>query len=198
MPEAQVGLLLRSALVMLGVGLVEETMFHGYAFQRLIRGIGPLWAQLVIALLFTLGHPVGDLPGASMTLAMVNVLLAGVLFGLCVIRTGSLALPVGLHMGWNWSMGALGIPVSGVEAKGWWAPVQHAGREWLTGGTYGLEASPVDLALLIAALGALWLWKGSPRRGAHGVTGGSRRSLSGALHLSTGARAAGAGAAYAP
>jgi uncharacterized protein len=161
-PDAQVGLLLRSAVIMLGVGLVEETAFHGYAFQRLVQGIGPVWTQLLMATLFTLGHPVGDLPAGPMALAMVNLFMAALIFGLCYLRTGSLALPVGLHMGWNWSMGALGIAVSGVEAKGWWAPVPHAGKEWLTGGSYGLEASPVDSAVLAVVLVALLRWKGLP------------------------------------
>ena len=97
-----------------------------------------------------------------MALAMVNTLLAGLLFGLCFMRTGSLALPVGLHMGWNWAMGALGVAVSGVESKGWWAPVQHAGKEWLTGGSYGLEASPVDFGVLVAAALVLLRWKARP------------------------------------
>lgn len=158
-PEASVGLILRSALVMLGVGLVEETVFHGYAFQRLVEGIGAWKAQWLIAVLFVLAHPVGELPPATALLAMLNTALAAVLFGLCLLRTGSLALPVGLHMGWNWSLEVLGLAVSGMESKGWWTPVQHAGREWLTGGSYGLEASPVDLVLLVTAIFVAWRWR---------------------------------------
>ncbi len=119
-----------------------------------------MWkAQLLVGVLFMLGHPVFDLPWGLAVPALLDTLFAALLLGLCFVRTQSLALPVGLHMGWNWSLGALGINVSGVDAKGWWAPVQHDGMAWLTGGTYGLEASPVDLVVLFAAILAVWRWR---------------------------------------
>ncbi|PTL85028.1 CPBP family intramembrane glutamic endopeptidase [Vitiosangium sp. GDMCC 1.1324] len=155
-------LFLKNAWTMLAVALFEETIFHGYAFQRAIKGIGPVWAQLVIAVTFCLAHPFGPgMSGSTVVLAMLNIFLAGLMLGLCYLRTGSLALPVGVHMGWNWAMGSLGFAVSGNESKGWWTPVYHGGPEWLTGGGFGLEASVVSVVLLGLAVVALMRWKGS-------------------------------------
>ncbi|WP_147443522.1 CPBP family intramembrane glutamic endopeptidase [Corallococcus sicarius] len=156
-------LLVRSAWMMLGVALAEELLFHGYAFQRALRGMGTLRAQVVLSVLFCLAHPFDDtMAGSTRGVAMINTFLAGWMLGLCYLRTGQLALPVGVHMGWNWAMGCLGFGVSGNTSKGWWQPILHDRAEWLTGGSYGLEASVASIVVLGAAVVGLTLWKGFP------------------------------------
>ncbi|RKH02539.1 CPBP family intramembrane metalloprotease [Corallococcus sp. CA053C] len=153
----------KAAWMMLGVALFEELLFHGYAFQRAIRGMGTRWAQVVLSVIFCLAHPFsGEMGGATRAVAMLTTFLAGWMLGLCYLRTGRLALPVGVHMGWNWFMSCLGFGVSGNESKGWWMPVLHDRPEWLTGGSYGLEASVGSLVMLVVAVVALTLWKGLP------------------------------------
>jgi uncharacterized protein len=155
-----VALLLKGAWTMLGVALFEETLFHGYIFQRARQGLGSRGAQVALAVVFCLAHPFSPGMGAgSVVLAMLTTFLAGLMLGLCFLRTGRLALPVGVHMGWNWSMGSLGFGVSGNASTGGWAPVLH-GPEWLTGGGYGLEASAVSVAVLALAVVVLARWKG--------------------------------------
>jgi len=164
-PEAQGGLLLRSAFVMLGVGLVEETVFHGYAFQRGIRGMGPRWALFVFSAIFALAHPFEPgMDGSLVALAVLNTFLAGWMLGLCYLRTGHLALPVGVHFGWNWLQGTLGFGVSGNASKGLWTPVFHDRPVWLTGGDFGLEASVIGVGVLALAVAGLSLWKGAGAR----------------------------------
>ncbi len=155
--------LAKGFLVYLGVGFAEETGFRGYAFQRLIRSVGVPAAQLLFALFFALvhwGNP--GMAGATRIWATVNIALAALLLGLAYLRSGSLALPIGIHLGWNWTQGTLlGFGVSGNAEAGWWTPVFHGRPEWLTGGAFGLEASLPCVLVCSAAILLLARWKGS-------------------------------------
>lgn len=99
-PARSVGLLLKGLYIFLFVALFEETLFRGFVFQRLLDGIGVWGAQIVLALLFASGHwgnP--DMQGTTLAWASLDLFLGAVLFGLAYLRTRSLALPVGLHLG---------------------------------------------------------------------------------------------------
>jgi hypothetical protein len=156
--------LLAGAAMFLGVAFNEELMARGYPFQRLVEGAGPWVGQLVFAALFALmhwGNP--GMHGATKAWATLNIALAAVLLGFCYLRTRSLALPVGLHLGWNWAQGnLLGFGVSGTTgANGFWTPVFHGKPEWLTGGAFGLEASVICTLVCGAAILGLWRWRGT-------------------------------------
>lgn len=159
--------LLAGAWFYLAVAFLEELLFRGYPFQRSVRGLGFLGAQLTFAFVFAYGH--WDNPGmagATKAWATLNIALAALLLGLCWRRTGSLALPIGVHLGWNWTQGnLLGFGVSGNASDGWWSPVFHGRPAWLTGGTFGLEASLPCAVLTTGAIFALWVWKGTAPTG---------------------------------
>jgi hypothetical protein len=163
-PGAGVRQYLLAAWMLLGVAFNEELLARGFPFQRLVEGAGPWVGQLVFASLFACmhwGNP--GMHGATKAWATLNIGLAAILLGFCYLRTRSLALPIGMHWGWNWAQGSLlGFGVSGTtEFKGMWRPVFHGRPEWLTGGSFGLEAS-LPLALVCgAAILLLWRWKGS-------------------------------------
>lgn len=159
-----VWILLKGAWVFLAVALFEEVLFRGYAFQRAIRGMGPRAAQLVFALLFCLVHLSNDgMNGATMVVALLNIFLASLMLGYCYLRSGSLALPIGVHMGWNWAQSSLGFAGSGNTSKGFWTPVYHEQTStWLTGGAFGLEASVLGIVVLGLAAYGLARWKGFP------------------------------------
>lgn len=149
---------LKMVAVFLGGAIFEELLFRGYAFQRAIRGIGVWPAIVVFGLLFCLGHVPGNLEvgPAMLTMAMANLFANAVLQSLLYLRTGSLALPIGLHFGWNLLQQSMGFGVSGIAASQGWFQV-HLGSQagWLTGGEFGLEASVFALVLqglLIALL----------------------------------------------
>jgi hypothetical protein len=141
-PHASMGQLAAGAWLYLGVAGGEELLFRGYPFQRLVRSLGRWPALALGALLFTAlhwGNP--GMTGATRAWACLNIALAGLLLGLCWLWTRSLALPVGLHLGWNWTQGTLlGFGVSGLPSQGWWSPVLRGGPAWITGGAFGLEA----------------------------------------------------------
>lgn len=141
----------------LGVALAEECFFRGYVLQRAIRGLGPRAAVAVVSLVFMLAHQVDPAMGSTArAIASANIFMAGALLALCYLRSGSLALPVGVHLGWNWALETLGFPL-GVEraADAIWTPVRVGGPAWLSGGVYGLEASAASLPVLTAAI--VWL-----------------------------------------
>jgi uncharacterized protein len=157
------GGLLAAAWMYLAVGFFEETLFRGFAFQRLVAGLGA-WPSLALAgLVFALAHWGNPgMAGATRIWATLNIGLAAILLGLAWIRTGSLALPIGIHLGWNWTQGSLlGFGVSGNEAPGFLRVIFHGRPLWLTGGDFGLEASLPCALLCLALILALARWKGT-------------------------------------
>jgi uncharacterized protein len=161
-PDHVTAVLVKGAWLFFIAAAAEEIIFRGYAFQRAIRGMGPLRAQLVFAVLFAVVHlPNPGMSGGTLVLAMLSIFLAGLMLGLCYMRTGSLALPIGVHMGWNWAQATLGFAGSGIEQQGLWRPIYHAQPDWLTGGAFGLEASVPCIVLLFLVVLGLAQWKGA-------------------------------------
>jgi uncharacterized protein len=149
------------AWLFLAVAVREELQFRGYAFQRLMEGTGD-WVALGLAgAYFAWAH--WDNPGmtgSTRIWATLNIGLAGVLIGLGYLKTRSLALPMGLHLGWNWTQGSLlGFGVSGTSLGSLLKPVFHNRPQWLTGGTFGLEASLPCALVTALAIAALARWK---------------------------------------
>ena len=161
-PGVGAGSLVAGAWLYLAVACHEELLFRGYPFQRAVQGLRFTGAQALFAAAFVAAH--WDNPGmagATRLWATLNIGLAGLLMGFAWRRTGSLALPIGLHLGWNWTQGTLlGFGVSGTGGAGWWTPVFHDRPEWLTGGAFGLEATAACALLCGAAVAGLWRWRG--------------------------------------
>lgn len=127
----------------------EETLFRGYPLQTLARST-PAWIAIVIAsLLFSLAH--GKNPSQT-PLALLNTFLAGVWLGTAWYRARNLWFPAGLHIGWNWAMGALyGLPVSGLHVpQQSILKTESTSLIWLTGGDYGPEGGMAAGIVLIA------------------------------------------------
>jgi hypothetical protein len=154
-PGLGAGTLATGALVYLVPALNEELAFRGYLFQRLEQSLGT-WAGLaVMSALFALAHLANPgMAGTTEVLACLNIFLAGWILGLAYLRTRSLALPMGLHLGWNWAQGSLlGFGVSGTEPRGLFTPVLQAKPLWLTGGRFGLEGGlPCTIVCLVVCL----------------------------------------------
>ena len=141
-------------LVLLMGSLAEELIFRGYPFQRLVEAIGPGGAILVFSTLFALVHLMN--PGASFW-GLMNTVMIGVVLSLAYLRTRALWLPWGFHFGWNAALGLLsGLPVSGIRLFNVVVHTTATGPRWLTGGTYGLEASIPGAAVVIVALIIIW------------------------------------------
>lgn len=149
----------------LWAAMLEELLFRGFIFQRLLHGIGHWPAQLGVAGLFAAGHWSNPgMEGVARFIGTVDIALAAIMLGLAYVRTRSLALPLGLHLGWNWMQGSvLGFNVSGYDHAGWWSPAMDAGSVWLTGGGVGPEGSIFSVGMCAVVIVGLWRWKGTAR-----------------------------------
>ena len=156
--------LIAGMLLFFVVAVKEETLFRGFLFQRLRDGIG-LWPTLILlGALFAFAHWSNPgMQGATKFWATMDIGIGAVAYGLAYQRTGSLALPIGIHLGWNWAQGhVLGFGVSGVTTgQGWILPVFQGKAEWLTGGSFGLEASVFAVVMDVVLLVFLLTWQGN-------------------------------------
>lgn len=145
----------------IAVAIAEEFLFRGFIFQRLISGIGIWAAQLIMAAYFLLIHFNNPgMSGSIKVIATINIFLASILFGLAFIKTKNLATPLALHFMANWIQGTLlGFGVSGSETASFLKPVFAPAPLWLTGGTFGLEASIPGLIMVIVITLVLYRWK---------------------------------------
>ena len=136
--------------------LAEELMFRGYPFQRLEEAIGPVGAIAVFSVLFALVHLTN--PGAT-PLGLLNTVLIGLVLALAYLRTRALWLCWGIHFGWNATLGLLfGLPVSGLRIFNVVVRGTATGSPWLTGGSYGVEASAPGVLAVVVGLLVVWKW----------------------------------------
>jgi len=144
----------------IGAGIGEEIIARGVLFRIAEEGRGTWFALAVSALFFGAAHIFN--PGATLWSSAAIAIEAGVMLGLLYHVTRSLWACSGLHAGWNIMQGTFyGIPVSGAAVDGWL--VSHrTGPAWLSGGTFGAEASVV--ALTVCSLLSLTLWLVARRR----------------------------------
>jgi membrane protease YdiL (CAAX protease family) len=130
----------------------EELLFRGYAFQLLIRSVGPFATILPTSVIFGLMHSGNrDVNG----LGIVNTVAWGILLGYAVWRTGALWLPIGLHFGWN-----IALPLLGSNLSGFTMGVTGYTLEWnvgvlWSGGGYGVEGSLLTTGIVVALFFAL-------------------------------------------
>jgi membrane protease YdiL (CAAX protease family) len=106
----------------LALSCMEELGFRAYPLRTLTPVIG-LWpAQGLTALLFGLGHLAFGWSWASV---LLGVIPSALLFGVVAVRSGGLAMPIGLHAALNlasWATGAKAAP-------GLWMPSVAAPNE---------------------------------------------------------------------
>lgn len=153
------GVLALGTLVFAGSALVEELVFRALVLGGLRRLLHSGAAALVLSSLAFAG--VEMLTTDDWTrVSVASTALGGVMYGVAFLRSGGLALPIGLHFGWNWVQGTvLGFPVSGTtDYSGAFAGLHASGADWLGGGAYGPEGSIwslvgrlVIIALVVAA-----------------------------------------------
>ena len=130
------------------VAYAEEILFRGIVY-RLVEEAGGTWLALLISgALFGLMH-LGN-PGASVVAAGALALEAGILLGALFALTRRLWLPIGVHLGWNFSVGnVFGLSVSGTQSAAL-VDSRMVGPEWLTGGAFGIEASAAAILICCA------------------------------------------------
>jgi membrane protease YdiL (CAAX protease family) len=132
----------------------QEILTRGYVLQTIRDHFSVRSALWFSSLIFMLMHAGVLLDGAI--LPAINLFLAGRLFGIAYLYTGSLWLPIGLHFGWNYMIGpVLGLTLTGQNIKGQWQMLELSGPDWITGGEFGPEGG--IMATVVVAAGILYL-----------------------------------------
>ena len=149
-----------------GVGVFEEMFFRGYLLPNVAEGLdgwlgigstGALaGAAVVSGLAFGVGH--GLNPNVT-ALALANIALFGGLFAASYLLTERIAVAIGLHVTWNFSIASVfGFPVSGFTTPVTVVAVEQSGPALVTGGSFGPEGGLVALLALVVGVGALGWW----------------------------------------
>ena len=142
-----------SAMLLFGA-FGEELLFHGYAFQALLKSFGAFSALLPISVLFAAAHW-GNLNTSP--LSLINTFLWGLLLGFAFLRSGDLWLPIGVHFGWNWTLPLFGVNLSGFAMGTTGYKLAWRISDLWSGGEYGPEAGL--LSIIVVPLLACALWK---------------------------------------
>jgi hypothetical protein len=86
----------------------EEWVYRGFPLRVLAARWGPWPAQITLAIVFAMEHALG---GASWQNAILGAGASALLFGTAALTSGGLALPIGMHIAWNfghWLRGGYG------------------------------------------------------------------------------------------
>jgi len=129
----------------------EELVLRGYLLRQLSLGLNSLAAVVITGTLFGLMHS-GN-PGANWQ-GLLYTAIGGTLMGWLMVRSGSLWLLIGYHFGWNaTAYNLFGLELSGFGADASLLAVTLTGSDWLTGGSYGFEASLPAMIFEVLVLG---------------------------------------------
>jgi membrane protease YdiL (CAAX protease family) len=141
------------SIILLFGAVGEELLFRGYAFQILIRALGPFATIFPVSVLFGLAH----MNNQNVTaLGIVNTMLWGVLLGCAFLRSHDLWLPIGLHFGWNWTLPLLGENLSGFTMSVTGLALRWKASPLWSGGAYGPEGGLLTTGVVLGLLYYLW------------------------------------------
>ena len=88
------------------VAFREELAFRTYMLWKLKTITGPVVAMIIVTVIFSIEHLFG---GYSVVNAFVGSGLGAILFGFSTLRTGNIALSIGIHFAWNLTHWLLGF-----------------------------------------------------------------------------------------
>ncbi len=146
------------------IGFCEELVFRGFLLRNSAEGLRGLLgargavigAWLISSLLFGLYHLFNP---HTTWVSTLNLAVAGLMLGLPMVLTGRLALPIGLHITWNFAQANLfGFAVSGNDfSQVTLLRTTVTGPLLWTGGAFGPEAGLLGLIAMALGAAAIWL-----------------------------------------
>ena len=78
-----------------GISVLEEVLFRGLLLQLLARYLPPLWAALIVGVIFAFSH----FDGRGLTSILATFVGAGLAYSVAFLLFRTLWVPIGLHMG---------------------------------------------------------------------------------------------------
>jgi uncharacterized protein len=121
--------------------LAEELLFRGSALRSLRELAGDGWATALTAVAFGAYHLIGSQNWAmGLAFQFLMPTLGGLLFGWAAVRSGGLALPIGLHLGGNWVQASVAVFV----------PQAISGAAEATAGLWRIPINASDVQVLMA------------------------------------------------
>ena len=147
-----------SVLVILFVwiiqGATEEIVTRGWLLNVLSTKYNIGVGLLISSTLFGLMHLTN--PNVNY-IAVINIILVGLFYGLYVIKTNDLWAVCGMHSAWNFAQGNIfGFKVSGLDVSvGSLIDLNLVGSDFVTGGIFGPEAGITATFILLASIGIL-------------------------------------------
>ena len=158
--------ILAPVVFFLCVGFYEELSSRGYQLTNIAEGLNfpGVGARGAVLLAWVLSSAVFGVlhlanPNAS-AVSTLNIAFAGFLLGTGYVLTGQLAIPVGLHVTWNFFQGnVFGFPVSGRDTIGaTFVETKQGGPDLFTGGVFGPEAGLLSVGAMVVGIGAISLY----------------------------------------
>ncbi len=128
---------------------VEELLFRVIVFKLTEEFCGS-WIALAVSV-FYFGFAHAGNPNATLWTSIAVGVEAGVLLTAAYMLTRTIWFPFAVHFGWNYFQAKIyGVTTSGIAFEGLIVPTID-GPEWLTGGTFGVEASVAAVLLCLIA-----------------------------------------------
>ncbi len=126
--------------------MYEEFVFRGYLMPHFSKLMGDFWSLVLTSALFAAVHALN--PGMS-AVPVINLILAGLVFGLVYYLWGNLWIAGFSHALWNFSQGIIyGSLVSGMRLpKTVLQATPAGGMDLVSGASFGFEGSLVTAVL---------------------------------------------------
>lgn len=135
-------------------GATEEIVTRGWLLNVLSTKYNIGVGLLISSTLFGIMHLTN--PNVNY-IAVINIILVGLFYGLYVIKTNDLWAVCGMHSAWNFAQGNIfGFKVSGLDVSvGSLIDLNLVGSDFVTGGIFGPEAGITATFILLASIGIL-------------------------------------------
>jgi len=132
----------------LSTAFIEEFLLRGLVFVGLLQLINNKnFALIISSLLFSLLH-ISDNP----IVGFISYFIAGLMYGIALLRFKSIWIPIGLHFSWNYFQGVIfGFPIGGLINDSYLL-LNIKENIFFNGGTSGPEESYIGIILRLLIL----------------------------------------------
>lgn len=137
-------------------GATEEIVTRGWLMNVLAARYNKGFALIFSSSIFGIMHLFN--PDVNY-IAVINIILVGIFFGIYVMKTNDLWAVCGMHAAWNFTQGNIfGFEVSGLNVSvSSIMDFNLVGNKFISGGSFGPEAGIIATAILISSILILFL-----------------------------------------